>query len=350
MNDNTKKNAIPNWKRLKQGDLDWSVFSARMRVLQAVREFFVQRNFLEIEAPLMTPYPTLDANILSVPARYDDGLGRQGTLFLHSSPEHAMKKLLAAGAERIVSIGKVFRDAEQTRLHNGEFTMVEWYRSNSDYHEIMADTEALIRHVASALGRQTFLTFQERLIDLSSPWRRRTVRDLFLCHVGIDLEQAWEVEALRSAAKAHGIHTEEDDDWETLYFRLFLEKIEPYLGLGAPEFVVDYPSCMGLMAKKKKDAPLWVERAELYMGGLELSNGYSELVDPDEQLERFKADQAIKKRQTGIAYPIDNELIEALREGVPPSAGMALGLDRLIMLLLDKSHITDVLLFPIHQF
>jgi len=340
-----------NWKRLKEGRLNWEIFRKRSQIIQATRSFFEAENFLEIDAPLLTPFPTLDSNILSVPVTYQTGIeNRALPLYLHSSPEHAMKKLLAAGGERLISIDRVFRDGEQTLQHNGEFTMVEWYRKNANYLDIMEDTEKLICHLAHSVFKSDEISHQGRSYSLTDPWPRRSVRELFQTFADVDLNGVPDPVTLKAACLAHAIPTQDDDTCETLYFRLFLTLIEPQLGLNGPEFVINYPASMGLMAQRQANDPQWVERAELYIGGMELANGYSELTDPAEQLSRFEADASIKYAQTGKRYPIDHELIEALSLGLPRCAGMALGLDRLIMLFLDKTDIQDVLLFPIHQY
>ena len=338
-----------NWQKLRSGDMDWSVFRLRAKIVQAMRAFFESQDFLEIDAPLLTPFPTLDANIHSLESVSTAADGIRKTLFLHTSPEHAMKKLLAAGAERIFFLGKVFRDRELTRLHNPEFTMLEWYRANATYHDIQDDTEAVVRHVAQAVFSSDVLTFQGHQIDLTPPWPRVRLNDLFIQKAGIDLEADMSISALEKAADSLSVHRHPDDDWETLFFRIWMDKIEPGLGLDKPVFVTDYPSRMGLMAKRKADNPDWVERAELYMAGVELANGYSELLDAEEQRQRFLQEQEEKRAQGYGHYAVDEELLDALDSGIPPSAGMALGVDRLVMLLLDKPDIRDVIPFPVHQ-
>lgn len=322
----------------------------RARIVRYIRDFFRSKGYLEIEAPLLTPFPTLDANITSFITAWHDGRGSRSPLFLHTSPEHSMKKMLAAGAGNIVFLGKVFRNEESSPLHNAEFTMLEWYRKNADYRDIMRETEELILFLARKLTAGEGITYQGLHIDLASPWKRISVRDLFLQYVGIDLFEKNSPQDMINAAKAHGLHFLPDDSWETLFFRLYLDKIEPFIGLTKPLFITDYPLSLGLMAKAKADRPQWVERAELYIGGIELANGYSELLDPDEQRRRFQNDQRIKKDQTGRTLPIDTELLEALTRDLPPCAGMALGVDRLVMLLTDSGSVDDVMLFPLSRY
>ncbi len=344
-----KRECSTNWEDLKSGKLPVSIFKLRAEILNATRIFFQQEGYLEIEAPLLTPYPTLDANISPVPVNYDTGTGESLSLFLHSSPEHVMKKLLATGEKKIVSIGKVFRNGEQTQYHNGEFTMVEWYRTDSDYQDVIRDTECLIQFILQRCFNTDMLNYQCTALNLGKVWKQSSICELFQKYVDIDLSLHPSLEELRTSAQTADVHTTDDDDWNTTWFRIFLQKIEPYIGVDAPEWIIDYPVSMGLMAQRKHDHSDFVERAELYIGGMELANGYSELIDANEQLQRFEVDKNIKLCQTGIDYIIDRELIKALGTGLPPCAGMALGLDRLIMLLMDKSDIQDVILFPIHQ-
>jgi len=259
-----------------------------------------------------------------------------------------MKKLLAAGAEKIYYLGKVFRDGELTPLHNPEFTLAEWYRTHSDYRHIQEDTENLIRHVATALRPDDRRIDADGSPDLSGPWPRITLRRLFLERAGKDLAELMDFESIGNTARALSVSVNGGDDWESLFFKIYLERIEPGLGLHRPVFIEDYPACLGLMAREKAGDPGWVERTELYIGGLELANGYSELTDPAEQRARFLSDQH-RKQRNGKDCPVDGELIEALESGLPPCAGMALGVDRLIMILRHETHIEDILPFPMNQ-
>ncbi|HEX9935315.1 MAG TPA: EF-P lysine aminoacylase EpmA [bacterium] len=338
----------PNWIRLHSGLMDWEVFRLRERVIRAARSFFRSKGFMEIEAPLLVPCPTLDSNIHPFRTEMETEIGGTGALYLHTSPEHAMKKLLVAGSGDIFYLGKVFRNREQTRLHNPEFTMIEWYRVGADYLGIQRDAEDLIQYIIGETGLPNRLTWSGKEVDFSPPWNRSTVRDLFHTRAGINLDSCPDAVDFAALAGEMGIVTRHDDDWESVFFRVFLEKIEPGLGLPKPVFVVDYPLCMGLMAERKQHDPQWVERAELYVAGLELANGYTELTDAAEQRRRFREDSIKKRNQGSEDCRIDEELLHALELGLPPCAGMALGLDRLIMLLSGKTEICDVLLFP-HQ-
>lgn len=341
-------NERPNWRKLREGEMDWNVFRLREKVCRSVRTFFQSRKFLEIESPLLTPFPTLDSNIHSLRTDFTDPLNRTHRMYLHTSPEYSMKKLLAAGSGNIFFLGKTFRDREMTNRHNPEFTLVEWYRIDADYRDIQQDTEDLIRFVADEVLSKESWTYGGKDIDLSTPWKRMTVQELFRDKAGIDLDCCRDAKSLCDSAKKSGMYCRPSDDWETLFFRIFLEAIEPGLGFPSPVFVTDYPVRLGLMARRKPDDPEWVERTELYLGGLELANGYTELTDPAEQKLRL-AEELRKKADEGFAdYRMDDELIRALELDLPPCAGIALGLDRLIMLLADKQDIREVLAFPAH--
>ena len=258
-----------------------------------------------------------------------------------------MKQCLSWGAEKIYYLGKVFRDDELTVSHNPEFTMLEWYRTKADYHDIRDDTERLIEYIIKhTLEGNPVVTYGEHQIDLTPPWDVVRLRDLFLNMTGVDLQLNDSLDTLRAAASMHGLRDVEHLDWDTLFFRLFIDLIEPHLGFTKPVFIIDYPYRMGLMAKRKTGDPGWVERVELYIAGLEMANGYSELLDAVEQEQRMDAE--IEKRMTAglTSGPKDTELLSALMKDIPPSSGIALGVDRLVMLLTGKSDIRDVILFP----
>ena len=335
----------PNWHKLRDGDLDWEIFRFRSLVLNTIRQFFVDRGYLEIESPLLTPYPTLDANIQSIPVSVKEQTQRIFPCFLHTSPEHAMKKLVAAGAKKLFFLGKVFRDQEITSLHNPEFTLLEWYQTDSDYHFIQDETEALITYISQSVLDTFQIAYKGQTLDLTPPWNRIQLRQIFFERTGTDLSDCLDLFSIRKVAKDNNIAFSSDEDWETVFFRIYLERIEKNLGIPKPIFIEDYPLALCMMAKPKESDPDWVERTELYIGGLELANGYSELTDPGEQRRRFQCEM----EKTSTPHKMDEELLHALKSGLPPTAGMALGVDRLIMFLANKQNIQDVLLFPFHQ-
>jgi lysyl-tRNA synthetase class 2 len=341
--------SLSNWKKLYLGKMKWNVFFLRDQILQSIRSYFNSNHFLEVDPPYLTPYPTLDVNIQSMETIYIDESNKSIMLFLHTSPEHSMKKLLAAGMDRIYFLGKVFRNRERTSMHNPEFTMCEWYRKNSTYLHLQYDAQELILRILEKLQYSHSCEYQGQKIDFSLPWNCITVKTLFKNETGLDIDKDASLGALQEVLVASGMHFQKTDDWDTLFFRIFIEQIEPKLGFPKPTFVMDYPLSLGLMAKTKEDDPNWVERVELYIAGLEIANGYSELLDPQELEKRFLADRKKKQRETNKTYPVDTELLSAMEAEIPPSAGMAMGIDRLIMLLTNTKDIQDVLFFPIHQ-
>jgi len=338
-----------NWNKLRNGKIDWTIFHFRAKTNDSIRTFFGLNNFLEVDPAILSPYPSLDSNIQTISACVHTLHGINKPYYLHTSPEHTMKKLISGGARQIYYLGKVFRDSELTRLHNPEFTLTEWYRCFCNYHDIIKDTQELILHIIHEQHLDTQIVYQGIDIDLSPPWPVISMKELFKNKINVDLSDYLTTDSMKGLLDQIGIHYQQKDDWDVLFYRIFLERIEPGLGIPKPLFLIDYPVQLGLMARKKEDDPLWVERCELYIAGLELANGYSELIDPQEQKERFEIEQMNKKNMEKKNYPIDKELLQALEMSIPECAGMALGVDRLIMLLADKSDIQDVILFPFSQ-
>ncbi len=286
----------------------------RARAIHSIREFFINRGYLEVETPVVIPAPAPEANI--------DAIEASG-LFLQTSPELCMKRLLAMGYSRIFQICKCFRSAERGERHLPEFTMLEWYKADADYLCLMDECEAMIRHIAGALGKEQRLFFQGKGIDLSGRWERITVRAAFLKYAGITPEKA--------------IQAGDFDE-------LMVTKIEPMLDTGRPVFLYDYPASQAALSRTKKGDPGVAERFELYMGGLELANAFSELTDAEEQKERFLEELESRKRNGKTVYPFPEKFINDL-EFMPRSAGIAFGIDRFIMLLTDSPSIDDVVTF-----
>ena len=332
----------------------------RAELIDSVRRFFAENDFLEVETPALVPSPGLELHLRSfatdyVPEAGNADAGRPRHVFLPTSPEYHMKRMLAAGFEKIFQICRTFRNGESYSLHNPEFTMLEWYRAWSDCTAIMADLEnlgaRLARHVQKA-DPPCSVTYRGKAIDFAPPWQQITVSQAFLSYAGIELPAQGNAEAFRRAAKRAGFdHIGDSDTWEEIYYRIFLTAIEPRLGTVKPAFLIDYPAAMASLAKKKETDPTVAERFELYIGGVEIANGFTELNDPAEQRQRF-IDEFNERRRLGAPeHPIDERLLDALAIGMPPSGGVAVGLDRLIMILADKEKIEDVIAFPFaHDF
>jgi elongation factor P--(R)-beta-lysine ligase len=279
----------------------------RSHVLRTVRDFFHEACFVEVETPIRIPAPALETHI-DAPA--------SGKAWLRTSPELFIKRLLVAGCERVFEMGACFREAECGRRHNPEFTMLEWYRVQADYLDILHDTEQLVQRVLSAS-----CLYQGNQIDLSAPWPRLTVREAFLTCAGWDPTQTWDADRF-------------DEDLVT--------KVEPSLPRHTPCVLIDYPAQAAALARLKPDDPTVAERWEVYIGGLELANAYTELCDPVAQRMRFETAAQERRARGKSVYPLDEAFLTALDHGLPPCGGIALGVDRLVMLACDAADIAEV--------
>ena len=287
---------------------------ARARIIQEIRDFVIDGGYLEVETPLRIPAPAPESHI--------DPVGADGW-FLHTSPEICMKRLMAAGYDRIFQICHCWRTGERGRMHVPEFTMLEWYRAHADYSALMAECEELVCSVAGKSGFGAKLAFRGRNIDLAPPWERITVRDAFDAFGGMTMEQALE---------------------EDLFDEVMVERIEPELGRERPTFIYDYPASRGALARLKEGEPAIAERFELYIAGVELANAFSELTNPAEQRVRFERESALRESLGHPPIPLPGKFLEEL-SAMPPAAGIALGVDRLVMILLDVTTIDQVVAF-----
>jgi elongation factor P--(R)-beta-lysine ligase len=327
--------------------------AVRGRVLAAVRGFFGDRGYVEVDTPALQVSPGLEPHLKAFAmVLHDPRDGQARPRYLHTSPEFAMKKLLAGGMPRIWQLAHVHRDGERSATHHPEFSMLEWYRAGASYRDLMDECEELLRHAQQAAGTAQ-LCWQGRAADARLPWRRLSVAEAFEFYCGIDVLATAtdpvrpDAARLALAAAPIGIAPHPEDDWETLFFRIFLERIEPNLGIGAPTIVYDYPVSMAALSRPKPDDPRLAERFELYVCGLELANAFGELTDAAEQRRRFTADQVKKRALYGETYPIDEDFLAALEHGLPDCAGIALGFDRLVMLAAGANDIEDVLWAPV---
>jgi elongation factor P--(R)-beta-lysine ligase len=327
--------------------------AARGRILAAVRGFFDEAGFVEVDTPALQVSPGLEPHLKAFAAVLTDP--RDNSLkprYLHTSPEFAMKKLMAGGMTRIWQLAHAFRDGERTATHHPEFSMLEWYRAGATYTTLIDDCETLLRRAQAAAGGPA-LSWQGETADANRPFERLSVAEAFERHAGIEVLATAPDPArphprlLAEAAARIGIAPHLGDDWESLYFRIFLDRIEPHLGIGAPTILYDYPVSMAALSRAKPGDTRLAERFELYVCGLELANAFTELTDPAEHAARFRADQAKKQALYGVTYPIDADFIAALDHGLPDCAGIALGFDRLVMLCTDARDIEEVLWAPV---
>ncbi|MCY3555884.1 MAG: EF-P lysine aminoacylase EpmA [Gemmatimonadetes bacterium] len=320
----------------------------RARIMAGTRAYFESRGFIAVDTPTFMTVPDLTPALSSFRTEYVDSEGGTRTLYLQTSPEHYMKRLLAAGCERIYQICRFYRNGERFDTHHPEFTGLEWYEAYADYETVMATTEDYVTSLAKTLNHAGGLTYRGSTIDLRPPWPRYRVRDCFLDRSGIDLDACDDLEAFASAARSIGYEVREDDDWDDLFHRVFLTAVEPALPSDRPVFLTEYPARLPSLARRVPGNPRYVERFELYMGGLELANAFTELNDPVEQRARFEAELEIKRSKKGpdrYDGGVDEALLAALEYGMPPSGGIALGLDRLAMLFADVDTIDPVIMF-----
>ena len=310
---------------------------ARARALAALRELFAARDFVEVETPLLVPSPGLEVHLTALPA---------ADAWLITSPEYQMKRLLAGGLERIYQVCRCFRAEEEGVHHQREFTMLEWYRAWADLDAIIDDTEALVAHVARAVRGAAVVHVGGRAIDVTPPWPRITVREAMRRYAGVEVDGDVPSGELAARVQAAGIELHGARAWDDVFFTAFLERVEPALAaMDRPVLVTEWPTPLGALARRKPGDPAVCERFEAYIGGVELANAFGELTDPVEQRARFEGDLAARRERGRPLYPIDEKLIAALDEGVPPCAGIALGVDRLIMLALGARSIGDVMAF-----
>jgi lysyl-tRNA synthetase class 2 len=337
--------------------------AARDRLRQATRAFFAARGFTEVETPALQVSPGLEPHLKAFATTWNLPDGGRRPFYLHTSPEFAMKKLLAAGMGRIWQMARVFRDGEGGATHHPEFSMIEWYRAGAGPEAIMADCVDLLRAcrdawppVGDEAGDEAGARrwhWRGTRCDPASPWERLTVAQAFARHAGIDLHatapdpQAPDAARLAAEARRIGIATRDEDRWDDVFFRIFLDRIEPKLGVGRPTLLHAYPVSMAALAKVDPADPRVAQRFELYVAGLELANGFGELTDAAEQRRRFEADMDLKERLYGERYPVDEDFIAALTHGMPESSGIALGFDRLVMLASGAERIEDVLWAPV---
>ncbi len=312
----------------------------RARIVAGIRQFFTERAFLEVETPILQISPGLEPHLRAFTTTLESPFGEAHnvTRYLHTSPEFAMKKLLAAGLPRIFQMSRVFRNGERSDTHHPEFTMLEWYRAGATYGDLMDDIAGLL----SWLGE-------------TRPVERLSVAEAFTHYAGIDVlatiadptQPAPDPRPLLVAARRLGLNAGDGLSWDDAFFVIFLALIEPRLGFPGPTILYDWPLCMAALARRSKRDPRVAERFEVYVDGVELANGFGELTDAAEQERRFAHDMALKERLYGHRYPIDAGFLKAVGQLPDPCAGIALGVDRLVMRLTGATAIDHVLWAPV---
>ena len=301
---------VNNWPLIKRK----VALQKRATILQSIRTFFIEEGYLEVETPCRIPTPAPEAHLNAIPS---------GSWFLQPSPELCMKRMMAAGYQKIFQLCRCWRERERGNQHLPEFTLLEWYRAGVDYYSLMEECEALIQYVSTVIGLGQKIFFHGQEINLSGPWQRVSVKEAFHRYTQTSLSEALKRDRFDERV---------------------VQDIEPRLGIGKPMFMYDYPAQRGALARLKQGDPSVAERFELYIGGLELANGFSELIDSEEQRKRFHLENENRRSLGKSNYSIPDKFLEEL-ESMPPSAGIALGVDRLVMVFVDAKTIDEVVAF-----
>jgi lysyl-tRNA synthetase class 2 len=316
------------------------VFVVRSQVIRGIRHFLDARGFLEVETPMMQPIPGGAAarpfithhNALDV------------DLYLRVAPELYLKRLVVGGFEKVYEINRNFRNEGVSTRHNPEFTMLEVYQAYADYNDMMKLVEDLVEYLCGEALGETSLTYQGKSIDLRAPWRRVTLLNSIAEHARVDPQRLLDLDSARAVCRELGLPASEELHLSTLVNNIFEAYVEPHLI--QPTFVVDYPTAISPLAKRKPDNPDLVERFEPFVAGQEIGNAFSELNDPLDQRRRFEAQALERASGDEEAHPMDEDYVRALEYGMPPTGGLGIGIDRLVMLLTDSASIRDVILFP----
>jgi lysyl-tRNA synthetase class 2 len=317
-----------------------TTFLTRSRIVSLTRRWLEERGFIEVETPVFHPIP---GGALARPfTTHHNALDLD--LYLRIAPELYLKRLVVGGFERVFEIARVFRNEGLSTRHNPEFTMLELYQAYGDYHDAMALTEELVAHLAREVCGSTTITYGGRELDLSTPWRRASLSDLVEEHAGVRVDVRMPIDDLRRIAHEHGVEVKDAYGPGKLVLEIYEKTTEAELW--GPVFVVDYPKEVSPLSRDHRELPDLVERFEGIVAGRELCNAFSELVDPDEQRARFEDQARQKAAGDDEAMVVDEDYLRALDYGLPPTAGLGIGIDRLVMLLTDTPSIRDVVLFP----
>ena len=309
------------------------LFTLRSKVVSAIRRWFDERGFLEVETPILQP---LYGGALSRPfVTHHNALDRD--LYLRIATELYLKRLIVGGLEKVYEIGKDFRNEGISHKHSPEFTMLEWYEAYADYNDVARELEELVAYVASEVG-------YEGEVDFQPPWRRLTLRDAIEEKTGVDVIENRDKDTLIAAAREKGIELDPEESWPQLVDELLSKYVEP--DLTQPTFIMDYPVELSPFAKDHRETQGLVERWEAFCTGIEFSNAFTELNDPDEQRARFEAQTVLTEEGAEETQPYDEDFVRALEHGMPPTGGVGVGIDRLVMILSGRTSIREVILFP----
>jgi lysyl-tRNA synthetase class 2 len=339
------------WEKLRGNPALLDKYFIREGVIDSVRSFFKDQKFHELQTPILVPVPSCESNLEVFQTELTTLKGIKRRAFLIMSPEYSIKKLLSAGVGNCFEITKCFRNEEEvSSLHTPEFTMLEWYRVNSSYTDVMKDFESLFSKIIMDINPKTDLAkwiYQGDIYDISPPWIRITVSDAFKKYASINTDTLLSKTLLTKKARLKGYRVSDNTPWESIFYQILFNEIEPKLkALKKPYFLYDYPLPLASLSKKKTSDPRFAERFEVFLAGVELGNCFSELTDAKEQKIRFIKDLKERNKTGKVKFPVDNELVRALSLGVPEVSGIAVGVDRLIMLAGNFSNVSETLFFP----
>lgn len=342
-----------NWQKLKDGQARFEAFLMREKVIDSIRAFFKSEGFNEVETPLMVHAPGMEPYLEVFETKLINADRASYKAFLTTSPEYAMKKLLVAGLPKIFQICKSFRNDEDLRssTHNPEFTIMEWYRINSDYTDIMQDCEKMTEYIydrviGNPVDGKRILSYQGKRLDISGPWERLSIAEAFKKYAGINEDDLQNDIAMRNIGQNKGYNVDQFTTWEQVFNQIFLNEIEPNLGYVKPTILYDYPVSMAALSRKKESDPRYAERFEYYIFGKEIGNAFSELNDALEQESRLRSEWEERKDLGKVMYDVDEDFIDALKVGMPDAAGIAVGIDRIVMLFADVPTIQETIWFP----
>ncbi len=331
------------WSDLKNNPRLKAIYDTRIKIIKLIREFFWSLDFVETDTPIAIKNPGQEPYLNPVPIMIHDTDSMMHKMYLRTSPEFALKKLLAAGYEKIFEIGKCFRDYESFGgNHNTEFTMLEWYRAPGKYQDIMDDAENLFKFVGQKLNKQT-VKYDSKEVDIFKKWDRQSMKEIWQKFSNVNLDDYLELDNLKKLAEEKKYKVDDGDAYEDLFFKIFLNEIEPHLGNETPIFVYDYPAQMTSLSRLCEQNNRYAERFELYIGGLELANAFGELTDAEEQQRRLEKDHELRAKLGKAIWPIDSDFISALRSGMPAAGGIALGVDRMVLLFTGAKDLNEVI-------
>ncbi len=338
---------MSNWIDLKNNPRLKNIYDTRIKITRLIREFFWSLDFVETDTPIAVKYPGQEPYLNPVPVVFYDPASKAVNFYLHTSPELAMKKLLAAGYEKIFQIVKCFRNHESFGgIHNTEFSMIEWYRSPGKYQDIMDDTENLFKFVGDKLGKQT-VKYRNKEVNILQKWDRLSMKEVWQKYLQVNLDDYLEIKTIKKLAEDKGYKVDDSYAYEDIFFKIFLNEIEPHLGDENPVFVYDFPAQMTSLSRLCEHDNRYAERFELYIGGLEVANAFGELTDAAKQKENLEKDKELRGKLGKATWPVDPDFISALA-GLPAGAlaqvgGVALGVDRMVLLFTDAKDVNEVI-------